>query len=145
MTQAEPAKPAENKSSESDRAAGSPASQPALLIVEDDEITACYMQEVLGNLYDCQVAYNLNEALKVFNEKSYALILTDMHLLGGVLDGYAVLEAARRSQCNQLTPVAAITGLNLPRSNFIQAGFDGLLYKPYTPDELLDLVKQLVY
>jgi CheY-like chemotaxis protein len=118
--------------------------QPHLLLVEDDDINACYMQQVLGQHCRCHIVCSVEEATAACHRQPFAAILTDMHLLGGTLDGYAVLEAARRSPHNQTTPVAAVTGMNVPREQFLEVGFDDLLYKPHSPAELLELVQRLI-
>ena len=117
---------------------------PHVLLVEDDDITACYMQQVLGQCCQCHIVYSVEEASAACHRLHFAAILTDMHLLGGTLDGYAVLEAARRSPHNQTTPVAAVTGMNVPRNQILEVGFDDLLFKPHTPTELLELVQRLI-
>lgn len=118
--------------------------RPAVLIVEDDEINAYFMQAVLEPHFNCRIAYSHADACHYLLMNRFDLVLTDMQLLGGALDGYAVLDTARRSRLNAQTPVAAVTAALETNDAYKEAGFADMLAKPYSPEELLELTRRLI-
>lgn len=125
-------------------AAEAPYQRPSVLIVEDDEINAYFMQAVLEPHFNCRVAYSHADACHYLLINRFDLVLTDMQLMGGALDGYAVLDTARSSRLNAHTPVAAVTAALETNAAYKEAGFADMLAKPYSPEELLELTRRLI-
>jgi len=118
--------------------------QPNFLIVEDDVTNALFIELVIEVAGRCAIAYDVADALKQLSDQTFDMILTDMNLVGNTLDGYAVLDYARNTKANHLTPIAAVTAQNVTRSQFISAGFDDVLFKPFAAEELLEMIGRFV-
>ena len=112
----------------------------AILVAEDDAINRMVILkqlEVLG--YTADVATNGAEALAMWRERRYALLLTDLHM--PVMDGYALadtirseeaLSSSRSAGARERMPILALTA-NALRGEAERAktmGMDDYLTKP---------------
>ena len=112
----------------------------AILVAEDDAINRMVIQkqlEVLG--YTADVATNGAEALAMWRERRYALLLTDLHM--PEMDGYALTETIRSEEAlsssrsagaRERMPILALTA-NALRGEAERAktmGMDDYLTKP---------------
>ena len=103
-----------------------------ILVAEDDEINQKVILHQLGLLgYAAEVADDGVEALRLWREGEYALLLTDLHM--PEMDGYALTESIRREERGQRRlPILALTA-NALRGEAQQAGavgMDDYLTKP---------------
>jgi len=83
------------------------------------------------------VAPNGSEALRLWKEGSYALLLSDLHMPG--LDGYELVQEIRGAEAPDCRlPIVALTGnaLRGEASRALAAGFDEYLTKPTQLDVL---------
>ena len=127
-----------------------PGAQGTILIAEDDAINRLVIGkqlEVLG--YTAEVATNGVEALAMWRERSYALLLTDLHM--PEMDGYSLtvnirreeaLSSSRPTGLRPRTPILALTA-NALRGEADRAkamGMDDYLTKPL---KLTDLKQAL--
>jgi len=69
-------------------------SRKKILIVEDDEVNRKIMELQLRKYYHIDLAKNGNEALNLFLENDYSLILMDINL-GGGKNGIDVMKEIR--------------------------------------------------
>ena len=103
-----------------------------ILVVEDDAINQKVVLRQLALLgYAAEVASNGAEALRMWREGRYGLVLTDLNMPD--LDGYSLAEAIRKEETGrQRVPIIALTA-NAVRgeANRAQvAGMDDYLTKP---------------
>ena len=108
-----------------------------ILIAEDDEVNQKVIlrqMEVLG--YAAEIANNGAEALRLWRNGQYGLMLSDLHM--PEMDGYTVAEVIRREEAErglapqQRMPILALTA-NALRGEAIRAaaaGMDEYLTKP---------------
>ena len=61
-----------------------------LLIVEDDEIGRMVLWELLSDQYDCDLAFNGEEAIKKLSADEYGHVLLD--LMMPKVDGFGVMD-----------------------------------------------------
>lgn len=111
-----------------------------ILVAEDNEINQDVIIKQLNLLgYAAEIAANGKEALKLWKEKPYALLLTDCHM--PEMDGFELTRQIRREQEAQKghpSPIIAITAnaLQGEAERCIAVGMDDYLAKPV---ELMDL------
>jgi CheY-like chemotaxis protein len=122
-----------------------------ILVIEDNQDTLFFVKTLLEVDYDLDTATTGEEALEMVREgeqdgaATHDLVLTDINL-GPGLSGTDVLRELRQEPAYQDVPFMAFTAYALPgdRGEFLHAGFDGYLAKPFTADELLDELAQLL-
>ena len=118
-----------------------------LLLIVDDEayIRDISKQTLEAYGYEVIVASNGAEALSAFLEASsrVALVITDMMM--PVMDGLALIRALRR--INPTIPMIAASGLNADSmtDRARAAGASTFIAKPYTAEELLARIAELVH
>jgi CheY-like chemotaxis protein len=116
-----------------------------ILIVEDDANSRKLLRDafrVTG--YETIEAPTGEQALALAAEHSPALVLMDIQLPG--INGVEALRRLRAHASTRAIPVIAVTAsvMNAQRNEFLEAGFDGLEYKPVSVAVLLRKVRALL-
>lgn len=116
----------------------------AILIVDDIEENAEVIKVYLKDYpIRAGVAANGEEALKALEDYRYDLILMDIRM--PVMDGFTATEEIRRRESRGALPrqtILAITAhaFHEQQKKIVQAGFDGVLSKPFAKRELLQAI-----
>lgn len=128
----------------SERALRAPTREQALLegrlilVAEDNDINQKVILRQLALLgYTADVAVNGREALELWQQQSYALLLTDLHM--PEMDGYDLTRAIREHEAGIVRrPIVALTANALRSEVEIcrEVGMDDYLSKPATLDAL---------
>jgi DNA-binding NtrC family response regulator len=112
-----------------------------VLVIDDEEIVRISCQRALGpEGFNVDVASDGIEGLELLRQKAYDVVLTDLKMPN--MDGMEVLE-----QINELMPgakVIVITGYSTIETavKAIKMGAYNYVEKPFTPDGLLEAVKE---
>ncbi|TYA54770.1 tetratricopeptide repeat-containing hybrid sensor histidine kinase/response regulator [Formosa maritima] len=112
-----------------------------ILIVDDDEFNIMVVKDDL-NYYlknvTLQVATNGQEAIDLFKQHSFDIILMDMHM--PIMNGIDATEIIRELENNEKRiPILAMTA-NIIKSEIdkcLAAGMDDYIPKPYKPEDLI--------
>jgi signal transduction histidine kinase/CheY-like chemotaxis protein/HPt (histidine-containing phosphotransfer) domain-containing protein len=113
-----------------------------ILVAEDDRISQKVILRQLRLLgHDAVVAADGEQALRLWRDGRFALVLTDLHM--PEMDGYALSAAIRRDEQDagrRRTPIIALTANALAgeAANVLAAGMDAYLTKPAALAELRD-------
>jgi CheY-like chemotaxis protein len=117
-----------------------------VMLVEDDPT----MHQLLSTLltlegYDVQTSEN-GDLFRSVQDNDPDLIMVDVHLRvgGGVeVNGFELLRAIRSDPALKNKKVIMSSGIDF-RLKSAEEGADGFLLKPYMPDELIKMIKDLV-
>ncbi len=114
---------------------------PHTLFVEDNPDTRLLMSYLLSGSYNVAVAGRVDEALDLAERNRFDFFLLDINL-GEQRTGVDLLHLLRQKPEHANTPAIALTAYALPgdRDNFLQAGFDAYLSKPFTPEDLQETI-----
>ena len=118
-----------------------------ILVAEDNETNRLVVQRQLALLgYAAEVAEDGAEALKMFDEKAYGLLLTDCHMPN--MDGFDLTTAVREREQTSVehTPIVALTANALvgEAERCLNAGMDDYLAKPVRLKELGDTLARWI-
>ncbi len=121
------------------------AAGKTVLLVEDNPDTQLLVAHVLQkNHYTAIIANNAMEAMQILDAQACDLILMDIQLPG--MDGFAATEAIRKrdKNANGHVPIVAVTAHAIAgyHEKCLRAGMNGLLTKPFKPEELLAAVEK---
>ena len=113
-----------------------------ILTVEDNEINARLIDHILKELkfeYVHEIAEDAKTALELTALKQYDIILMDINLGDGLMDGTGVMMELRKLSVYQSTPIYAVTCYSLPgdKERFLNSGFNRYFSKPVNHLELL--------
>ena len=120
--------------------------QENLLLVDDEpgirESVKAYLED--SGEFHVQVASNANEAWDFLQQELPALIISDIMM--PQVDGYQLLKKLREDPRFKTLPVVFLTarGMTTDRIQGYQAGCDAYLPKPFDPEELEAIVKNLL-
>lgn len=119
--------------------------KPALLVVEDDDVTIDFLRFVLSEHYTVSTAENGPDALKLIAETEFKAIIMDINL-GRGMNGLEVVAELRKFQNYQNVPVIAVTAFAMEgdKDEFIGAGCDYYLSKPFLKNDLLAVVEDAI-
>ncbi len=115
-----------------------------VLVVEDNPVNRVIAEEMLQSLgLDCIEAQDGVEALDVLARRSVDLVLMDCQM--PVMDGYTATQHIRARELKQRlprTPIVALTAnaYEEDATPALEAGMDAHLAKPYTRDQLRDII-----
>ncbi len=116
--------------------------QPRILAVEDNPETQLLLRHLLRDLYDIVIANGVDEALTKADDHAFQLLLLDINL-SEQKTGLDLLDMLREKDNTRNAASVALTAYAMPgdRENFLEAGFDSYLSKPFTRDDLLEVIK----
>lgn len=113
-----------------------------ILIAEDDEIHQKIATRLLSGQHDVNVVANGREAVEYCRQKTYDLVLMDLHM--PVMDGpQAVAEIVQLASRPPLILGLTNRPLGSEKKHLLQQGFNGFIEKPLRIDELTHLIKQI--
>jgi DNA-binding NarL/FixJ family response regulator len=122
-------------------------SKPVKLLLVDDEpgvreSVQAYL-EYSGD-FQVQVASSANDAWEILQQDTPDLVISDIMM--PQVDGYQFLQKLRNDPRFQTIPVVFLTarGMTSDRIQGYQTGCDAYLSKPFDPDELEAIVKNLL-
>ncbi|MFO0575754.1 MAG: response regulator [Polyangia bacterium] len=137
----EPA-PVQTEPSAPPASANEPATEPLILVVEDNAEVNRFICAVLASRYRTASASDGREGLELSRTLQPDLILTDLRM--PQLSGLELIQALRAS--GDLIPVLVLTGHadDQMHASLLRAGAQDYLTKPFSPDELRARVGNLV-
>ncbi|MCK4569474.1 MAG: response regulator [Bacteroidales bacterium] len=128
---------------------GKPLKKLYILLAEDNEINQRIIQYSLTNAgYKVDVARNGQEAVDMYHQNNYDLVLMDVQM--PVLDGYEATAHIRNVENtilndSQRIPIVALTAnaMKGDREKCLDAGMDEYLSKPFTPSDLIGIIRSV--
>jgi 2-keto-4-pentenoate hydratase/2-oxohepta-3-ene-1,7-dioic acid hydratase in catechol pathway len=116
------------------------------LVADDDENMRRMMKAVLEKVgCACTVAADGAEAMEAIEGGALDMVVSDIIMPDH--NGYEIFAAARRRRADM--PVVLVTGFGYdPGHSLVRASSEGLtavLYKPFTPQQLLDELQRAVH
>ncbi len=116
------------------------------ILTVDDSASILQVQKlVLGGAgYDVVQAVDGADALKKLDGSRVDLVLCDLNMPN--LDGVGLIRAVRASPAYRLTPIVMVTTESKDdrKAEGKAAGATGWIVKPFTPEQLLAVVKKLL-
>ncbi len=120
------------------------AEQVHTLVVDDEEKICFFLKETLQRAGHVVVIANSGEeALARLRETHFDLVLLDL-MLGGRVDGLRVLEAVKWRWPETAVIILTAYGSLESALTAIREGVDGYLLKPAEPEELRQIVQEVL-
>ncbi len=124
-----------------------PGSDPCrILIVDDNSENRLLLRSLLEPAgFQIQEAVNGREAIEAFKSHSPHGILMDMRM--SVLDGYEATRWIKATATGKSIPIIAVTASAFEDTTELvfEAGADAFLRKPFRPEELFQILRQLLH
>lgn len=118
----------------------------SVLAIDNDPVTLRLMREMyLQGGVSCDTCLTLAELTDRIRGKDYDLLITDLRMPEA--NGYEILELLRMSDIGnsrELPIVAATAAGYVSEEELMEAGFSGLLPKPFSIDELMEVTRRCI-
>jgi DNA-binding NtrC family response regulator len=117
-------------------------SQTVLVVDDEADLADTCARLIRGAGFACLVAYNITDALSLFDSAHPALVVSDITLPTG--DGFEIARYVRQKSPG--TPVILMTAYHTPNAaqEAVRAGAARYLRKPFPNSELISAVKSLI-
>ncbi|WP_290816375.1 ATP-binding protein [Ferrovibrio sp.] len=121
------------------------AAQAMILVAEDNRTNQHIIRRILTRMgYAHDVASNGEEAIAMYEQGGYGMILSDYHM--PVMDGFAMTTAIREREdgSGRRIPIIALTAdaMAATEQHCIAAGMDGFLTKPINTAQLQSSIEK---
>jgi two-component system chemotaxis response regulator CheY len=117
-----------------------------VLVVEDSAAMRSFVTAALeqGGPFDVTTAVSGFEALRSLPRAQFDLIITDINMPD--INGLELVKFVRESEKHKQTPLVLIStdSRSVDRERGLRLGADAYVVKPFEPQQLLDVVAQLV-
>lgn len=122
-----------------------PSSKLRVLAVEDNSETRLLLQHLLRSSFDVVVVPGVDDALSAAQKDEYDVFLLDINL-SEQRTGTDLLHLLREDPDHEDIPAVALTAYAMPgdRENFLTAGFDEYVSKPFTRSDLTAAIRNSV-
>ena len=117
--------------------------QASILIVEDNDINRIVVEALLRKYFKIESVINGIDALKAVEEKYFDIILMDIHLGDGELDGIEVMKIIRKNSKYNFIKIFAVTAYFDDKQWFLDQGFDDMYIKPVIKEEMLEAINNI--
>jgi PAS domain S-box-containing protein len=114
-----------------------------ILVIDDEESVRSVLARTLSQVkHEVTVAENGEEGIRLFKEKEFDIVLTDLGMPG--MSGWDVCRMIK--QIRPRTPVGMITGwgLELSKGKMEEYGLDFLISKPFEFNQILKAVGEAI-
>lgn len=120
----------------------SPTEKPHILAVEDNSETQLLLEHLLKKSFEVIVVAGVDEALDAIDRHSFDALLLDINL-SEQRTGTDLLHLIREREDMAQVPAIALTAYAMPgdREDFLEAGFDQYVSKPFTRTDLTDAIE----
>ncbi len=117
----------------------------SILIVDDSEFVRELVSLILkGAGYDVIEAINGRDALDKLDNKKVEMVITDLKM--PIMNGIELIKHLRSNDMYKFIPVIILTSefYEAKRQDFIKAGVDGWILKPFLHQQLLSVISGLI-
>jgi two-component system response regulator HydG len=111
-----------------------------ILIVDDDRDTCELINYFLSSDFDCDMAFDGEQALERVRERDYSVVLVDLML--PKVDGFALIKSvAEKSPATPVIVVSAVADVNAA-IRAMKMGAFAYIVKPFYPEQVEISVKR---
>jgi DNA-binding response OmpR family regulator len=117
----------------------------SILVVDDEPGIRLYLKRLLGNAgFDVRTAADGNEAVTSIEEEPPDLVILDVMVDGR--DGYEICESIKQDPASAAIKVLMLSAKSraIEIEKGMALGADAYLTKPFSMDELRDMVRDLL-
>ena len=114
-----------------------------ILVIDDEESVRSVLSRILSQVnHQVTVAENGNEGIRLFREKEFDIVLTDLGMPG--MSGWEVCRAIKKM--SPRTPVGMITGwgMEVDQEKIREYELDFLISKPFDFSQILRVVDETI-
>jgi len=114
-----------------------------ILVTDDEPVVLNSCRKVLEeDGFDVYLVPSVDEALKAMKKEGFDLLLVDVKMPKH--DGIYLIQKAKEQWPN--VPIIVMSGYPTPNTitDGAKMGADAFIAKPFTPDELLETIRQVI-
>jgi two-component system phosphate regulon response regulator PhoB len=113
-----------------------------ILVVEDYPLMGALLMDLLKRYGHASYASSGNEAIKEIKQKPPDIVLLDLRLPD--MSGLEVARKLRNNQRTKSIPILAMSGFQIEKKEWLEAGCNDFILKPFDTSQLLAQLATLV-
>ena len=114
--------------------------EPSVLVVEDDEYSIKYLKNILSSAHvNFKITTSFEEMKQTCFDTPYDIFLLDIAMPHA--DGFECLAWLKNRYPDRNVKYVAQTANILEKEQYIKYGFDAFIGKPYTKDQILEIIQ----
>ncbi len=104
------------------------------------------MQKLLEKDFDIHLAYDGAACMEKIQQLQFDIILMDVNLGNGYLDGVELIRHIKVLPRYHNTPIIAVTSfaMHKDKDTFLKAGFTGYLSKPIEKEKVFQMINAII-
>jgi signal transduction histidine kinase len=116
---------------------------PAVLLIEDNQPNRLVITRMLRQDFLIREVEDGFSGIALASQKIFDVVLIDVNL-GPGLDGIDTMQEIRKLSGYEKVPILAVTAyaMESDRDRLLKKGFDDYLKKPFSKEELIDLIRR---
>ena len=117
----------------------------SILLAEDNPLNQIYSLNILEKAgHRVTVVENGADAVSAFKAEPFDLVLMDIQM--PIVDGEQATQEIREIDKDEKVPIVALTAnvMREAKNRYLEIGMNSVLIKPFTQEDLLDLVDNLM-
>ncbi|MGM0477942.1 MAG: hybrid sensor histidine kinase/response regulator transcription factor [Bacteroidota bacterium] len=116
----------------------------SLLVVDDDVEIVQFVADIFRDSFEIMQAYNGQEGIELAKSSIPDVVLTDIMM--PVQDGIALIKELKAAEISRHIPIVALSAKSSLESRLegLEHGADAYVPKPFSPDELQLIVKNIL-
>ena len=118
-----------------------------ILYVEDDPINALILKKLLQGEFNIEHVLDGESCLKALERDGLELVLMDINLGNGKMDGIETFKKIREQERTKALPVIAVTSYAMPedKQRFLKEGFSDYMAKPIERELLSVCIRKFLH
>lgn len=126
-----------------------PREDRRILVVDDETLIRVVLQDLLSSMgYEVTCAQDGTEALSLYKsaklrDQSFAVVILDYNFPDG-MNGYEIFERLRAIDPQVIAILSSGYAQNPIMANYARYGFHGILPKPYTLQQLSEVIHDVL-
>ena len=115
-----------------------------LLVIDDNELMIEFYKTILNQNFECEYAFNGNQALQLMQKNIYDCILSDVMM--PQINGIQLLQKIKDTYPNFLIPIIFITAKNFEETRLeaFRIGVHDFISKPFIIKELITRIQNVI-
>jgi len=117
-----------------------------ILILEDNYEMKIFLKQYFKKKFNITTVSNISDAINEIEKEEFDLILTDINLNLGDVNGFDFIKYIKTTESHKNTPIVVLSAKDTAEDkiNALRLGVNDYVTKPFHPEELYLRIRNLI-